>query len=272
MTSSVDTAFTGSVAQFYERYMVPLIFEPYAADLARRVAQAAPRRVLELAAGTGVVTRQLAAMLEASSEIVATDLNPGDDRGGGAHRDRPARGMAAGRRDAAAVRGCLVRCRRVPVRRDVLSRQAAGLRRGAPRAAPGRAVRLQCVGPHRRRTSSPMPSRTRSPRCFPRTRRGSWRAPRMATTTRRASRRTSRRRVSRAHRRSTRWPSPAVPCRRASRRSPTARARRCAGRSKRATRTAWTHATQAAEAELARRFGDGPIEGRIEALVVTARA
>ena len=42
MTSSVDTAFTGSVAQFYERYMVPLIFEPYAVDLATRVAQAAP--------------------------------------------------------------------------------------------------------------------------------------------------------------------------------------------------------------------------------------
>ena len=76
MTPSIDTAFTGSVAQFYERYMVPLIFEPYAIDLARRVAHAAPRRVLELAAGTGVVTRQLAAMLDASIELVATDLNP----------------------------------------------------------------------------------------------------------------------------------------------------------------------------------------------------
>ena len=75
MTPSIDTAFTGSVAQFYERYMVPLIFEPYAIDLARRVAHAAPRRVLELAAGTGVVTRQLAAMLDASIELVATDLN-----------------------------------------------------------------------------------------------------------------------------------------------------------------------------------------------------
>lgn len=76
MTSSVDTAFTGSVAQFYERYMVPLIFEPYAADLAGRVAQVAPRRVLELAAGTGVLTRQLAVMLDAAAGIVATDLNP----------------------------------------------------------------------------------------------------------------------------------------------------------------------------------------------------
>jgi ubiquinone/menaquinone biosynthesis C-methylase UbiE len=76
MTSGVDTAFTGSVAQFYERYMVPLIFEPYAVDLAGRVARAKPSRVLELAAGTGVVTRQLAGMLDASAELVATDLNP----------------------------------------------------------------------------------------------------------------------------------------------------------------------------------------------------
>ncbi|NML44518.1 class I SAM-dependent methyltransferase [Ramlibacter sp. G-1-2-2] len=76
MTASVDTAFTGSVAGFYERYMVPLIFEPYAVDMAKRVARAGPRRVLELAAGTGVVTRQLAVMLDGSAEIVATDLNP----------------------------------------------------------------------------------------------------------------------------------------------------------------------------------------------------
>ena len=76
MTPKVDTAFTGSVAQFYERYMVPLIFEPCAVDLAQRVARAAPRRVLELAAGTGVVTRQLALMLVSSVELVATDLNP----------------------------------------------------------------------------------------------------------------------------------------------------------------------------------------------------
>ncbi|MBL0423100.1 class I SAM-dependent methyltransferase [Ramlibacter sp. AW1] len=76
MTSRLDTAFTGSVAQFYERYMVPLIFEPYAVDLAARVARSSPARVLELAAGTGVVTRQLAVTLDAASEIVATDLNP----------------------------------------------------------------------------------------------------------------------------------------------------------------------------------------------------
>jgi SAM-dependent methyltransferase len=66
--------FTGTVAELYEKYMVPLMFEPYAVDLTARVARANPKRVLELAAGTGVVTRQLASTL--SADIVASDLNP----------------------------------------------------------------------------------------------------------------------------------------------------------------------------------------------------
>lgn len=74
--TNVDTAFTGSVAQLYESHFVPLIFEPYAVDMARRVATLKPRRVLEIAAGTGVVTRHLCVMLDPSCEIVATDLNP----------------------------------------------------------------------------------------------------------------------------------------------------------------------------------------------------
>jgi ubiquinone/menaquinone biosynthesis C-methylase UbiE len=74
-TPTTDTVFTGSVAQLYESHLVPLIFEPYAVDMARRVAERRPRRVLEIAAGTGVVTRHLAVMLDAQCEIVATDLN-----------------------------------------------------------------------------------------------------------------------------------------------------------------------------------------------------
>ena len=72
----VDTAFVGSVPQLYESHFVPLIFEPYAVDIARRVAALKPRRVLEIACGTGAVSRHLAVMLDASCEIVATDLNP----------------------------------------------------------------------------------------------------------------------------------------------------------------------------------------------------
>jgi ubiquinone/menaquinone biosynthesis C-methylase UbiE len=76
MAAKNDTVFAGSVPQVYESHMVPLIFEPYAVDIAKRVAALKPKRVLEIAAGTGVVTRQLAVMLDASCEIVATDLNP----------------------------------------------------------------------------------------------------------------------------------------------------------------------------------------------------
>jgi SAM-dependent methyltransferase len=76
MTSpGTDRVFNGSIPKLYEAYLVPLIFEPYAADLASRVAARSPRRVLEIAAGTGVVTRRLAAALPASTAIVATDLN-----------------------------------------------------------------------------------------------------------------------------------------------------------------------------------------------------
>lgn len=70
-----DRLFTGSIPQLYDQYMVPLIFEPYAADLAARVARRKPQRILELAAGTGVVTRRLADALPSATSIVATDLN-----------------------------------------------------------------------------------------------------------------------------------------------------------------------------------------------------
>ena len=70
-----DATFAGRVPEFYQQYLVPLIFEPYAADLARRLAGRPLTRVLEVAAGTGVVTRQLALALPESGTIVATDLN-----------------------------------------------------------------------------------------------------------------------------------------------------------------------------------------------------
>src|SRR5262245_41289704 len=74
-TSDIDKKFAGSIPAIYERHLVPLIFEPYAADLANRLAQRPVNRVLEIAAGTGVVTRRLAAVLPASAAIIATDLN-----------------------------------------------------------------------------------------------------------------------------------------------------------------------------------------------------
>jgi ubiquinone/menaquinone biosynthesis C-methylase UbiE len=73
--SEGDKAFTGSIPENYDRHMVPLIFESYAADMARRAAALSPKAVLETAAGSGVVTRALAATLAADISYVATDLN-----------------------------------------------------------------------------------------------------------------------------------------------------------------------------------------------------
>ena len=70
-----DSVFAGSIPQLYEQYLVPLIFEPYALDIAQRVAALQPSRLLEIAAGTGVVTRQLAQALPDTTSIIATDLN-----------------------------------------------------------------------------------------------------------------------------------------------------------------------------------------------------
>jgi SAM-dependent methyltransferase len=58
----------------YERWLAPSVFQPFAADLARRLSAHAPGRILELAAGTGVLTREVGAAVP-SAAVVATDLN-----------------------------------------------------------------------------------------------------------------------------------------------------------------------------------------------------
>lgn len=85
-----DTLFAGSIPELYESHLVPLIFEPYAVDLAHRVAALEPSRVLETAAGTGVVTRAMARTLPALVDLVATDLNqPMLDRAAAVGTQRP---------------------------------------------------------------------------------------------------------------------------------------------------------------------------------------
>jgi len=70
-----DNVFAGSVPKLYEEYLVPLVFAPYAPDMVKRFEGRTISRLLEIAAGTGVVTRALAEELPANVEIVATDLN-----------------------------------------------------------------------------------------------------------------------------------------------------------------------------------------------------
>ncbi len=73
---STTAAFVGSIPETYDRGMGPVIFVDYARLMAERVAALHPRRVLETAAGTGIVTQALRAALPATSTITATDLNP----------------------------------------------------------------------------------------------------------------------------------------------------------------------------------------------------
>jgi ubiquinone/menaquinone biosynthesis C-methylase UbiE len=72
---STDAVFAGSIPAIYEQYLVPLLFEPYADDLARRLADLRAGVVLEIAAGTGVVTRALRKASSPAVQIIATDLN-----------------------------------------------------------------------------------------------------------------------------------------------------------------------------------------------------
>ena len=73
--SESDKVFTGSIPENYDRYMVPLIFESFAQDIAQRATALSPRAVLETAAGSGVVTRALTPRLALDASYVVTDLN-----------------------------------------------------------------------------------------------------------------------------------------------------------------------------------------------------
>ena len=70
-----NATFDGSIPENYDRYLGPILFEPYAADLASRLNVSADASVLELACGTGIVTRRLLDRLGPEAKLWATDLN-----------------------------------------------------------------------------------------------------------------------------------------------------------------------------------------------------
>ena len=95
---AADAIFAGSIPAIYEQYLVPLLFQPYADDLAQRVASLRAGVVLEIAAGTGVVTRALRTLLPPAVQIIATDLNEAMLRLGEARASGP--GLSFVRADA----------------------------------------------------------------------------------------------------------------------------------------------------------------------------
>lgn len=73
--SANNTAFVGSIPENYDRYLGPVLFDPYAADLVARLNLPPNATVLELACGTGIVTRRLRDRLGSEARLIATDLN-----------------------------------------------------------------------------------------------------------------------------------------------------------------------------------------------------
>ena len=147
---ATDKLFAGSIPEIYDRFLVPLIFEPYALDLAGRVAALAPNDVLETAAGTGVLTRALASRLPAVDAHRRHRSQPADARPGGA---------AAAR--AGAVEWQQADALALPFGDDSFDVVACqfgvmffpdkvkGYKRSAPRAEAGGSLPVQRLGSHR---------------------------------------------------------------------------------------------------------------------------
>ena len=72
----VPIAFSGSIPPYYDNFLGPLFFEPFALDMAKRIRPFQPENLLEVAAGTGRLTKHLPEVLSDNARIVATDLNP----------------------------------------------------------------------------------------------------------------------------------------------------------------------------------------------------
>jgi ubiquinone/menaquinone biosynthesis C-methylase UbiE len=73
---TITFSFSGSIPENYDEYLGPLIFEPYALDIAGRISALQPATILELACGTGRVTKYLRSASSAGATLTATDLNP----------------------------------------------------------------------------------------------------------------------------------------------------------------------------------------------------
>lgn len=72
-----NSAFEGSVPDYYDKYLGPLVFEDYSIDLANRIQVNGKPRILEIAAGTGIATRHISQRISSNASLIVTDLNEG---------------------------------------------------------------------------------------------------------------------------------------------------------------------------------------------------
>src|SRR5215510_13836554 len=75
MIMEKTAAFAGTIPANYEKYLGPFLFEPYALDLVSRLQDKKYNDILEIACGTGRVTKHLASSVK-YDVLTATDLNP----------------------------------------------------------------------------------------------------------------------------------------------------------------------------------------------------
>jgi len=75
MAHDRNVLFQGTIPKHYDRYLGPVMFEPFARDIARRLMDRKIQSLLEIACGTGIVTRRLRDTVPLRIPIIATDLN-----------------------------------------------------------------------------------------------------------------------------------------------------------------------------------------------------
>ena len=75
-TQQTPVAFSGSIPQYYDSFLGTMYFEPYALDLAKRINKISPKNLLELASGTGRLTKLLPGVTAKGASIIASDINP----------------------------------------------------------------------------------------------------------------------------------------------------------------------------------------------------
>ena len=94
MTAQSDWNFLTSVAENYERNLVPIVFAPWADELVETAALRQGDRVLDVACGTGIVARIAARKLGNTAGVVGVGCKRADDHGrsldgnGRGHRHR----------------------------------------------------------------------------------------------------------------------------------------------------------------------------------------
>lgn len=74
--SSAAFTFSGSIPRHYDQYLGPMFFEPYAIDVSNRIDISSVHIALEIACGTGRVTRHLRNVISPNAKLIASDISP----------------------------------------------------------------------------------------------------------------------------------------------------------------------------------------------------